>query len=160
MKGTFKALIASTAIVTLAGCSSFETYEQSTVYKVPKWYNNCEQYETDEHWKLWWAEENLVGCGAATDGFEEHSVSTAILNAKAKIADRANGVVSSDQNLTYNNNSKDNKLSRTNKITPSNLQYYEVIEKVMYPYQGKFVTFVKIKVPTDQIKVQNNALPN
>lgn len=160
MKGTFKALIASTAIVTLAGCSSFETYEQSTVYKVPKWYNNCEQYETDEHWKLWWAEENLVGCGAATDGFEEHSVSTAILNAKAKIADRANGVVSSNQNLTYNNNSKDNKLSRTNKITPSNLQYYEVIEKVMYPYQGKFVTFVKIKVPTDQIKVQNNALPN
>jgi hypothetical protein len=160
MKGTVKALIAGTAIATLAGCSSFETYEQSSVYKVPKWYNDCGQYTTDEWYKLFWAEENLVGCGAATDGFEEHSVSTAIMNAKAKIADRANGVVSSNQNLTYDNGSKDNVLSRTNKITPSNLQYYEIVEKVMYPYQGKFVTFVKIKVPTDQIRVQTSALPN
>ena len=160
MKGTFKALVLSTALATLAGCSSFESYEQSSVYKVPKWYNACEQYTTDEWYKLFWAEENLVGCGAATDGFEEHSVSTAILNAKAKIADRANGIVTSDAKLTYYNDNKDNTLVRSNKITPSTLQYYEVVEKVMYPYQGKFVTFVKIKVPTEQIRVQANALPN
>jgi len=160
VKGTFKALALGTAIATMAGCSSFETYEQSSVYKVPKWYNACEQYTTDEWYKLFWAEENLVGCGAATDGFEEHSVSTAILNAKAKIADRANGVVSSKADLTYHNDSKDNKLTRSNRITASNLQYYEVLEQVMYPYQGKFVTFVKIKVPTEQIRVQTSALPN
>jgi len=160
MTGTIKALAVAASIATLAGCSSFETYEQSSVYKVPKWYNNCGQHTTDEIWKLWWAEENLVGCGAAMDGFEEHSVSTAVMNAKAKIADRVNGVVTSDHNLKYHNSNKDNKLLRSNKVRPSTLSEYEVVEKVMYPYQGKFVTFVKIKVPTDQIRVQTSAVSN
>lgn len=160
VKGKFKALAVAASIVTLTGCSSFETYEQSSVYKVPKWYNDCEQYTTDEWYKLFWAEENFVGCGSAADGFEEHSFSTAIMNAKAKIADRVNGVVSSESSLTYHNDAKDNRLNRTNKIIPSTLEHYEVLEKVTYPYQGKFVTFVKVKVPTDQLKVHSRALPN
>jgi len=160
MKGTLKAALAGVALVTMAGCSSTIQYTESSSYKVPKWYDDCQQYTTDEWYKLFWAEKNLVGCGAATDGFEDFSRSTAIMNAKAKIADRVNGVVSSDASLTYHNDTKDNKLERTNRIQPSNLKEYEIIDSMTYPYQGKFVTFIKIKVPEDQINVYSNTLPN
>lgn len=82
------------------------------------------------------------------------------MNAKAKVADRINGVVSSQADLTYHNESKDNKLTRSNKIKPSTLKEYEIIDSMTYPYQGKFVTFVKIKVPEDQINVATTQLPN
>ena len=160
MKGTLKAALAGVALVTMAGCSSTIEYTESSSYKVPKWYDDCQQYTTDEWYKLFWAEKNLVGCGAATDGFEDFSRSTAIMNAKAKIADRVNGVVSSDASLTYHNDTKDNKLERTNRIQPSNLKEYEIIDSMTYPYQGKFVTFIKIKVPEDQINVYSTTLPN
>lgn len=160
MKGTLKAALAGVALVTMAGCSSTIEYQESSSYKVPKWYDDCQQYTTDEWYKLFWAEKNLVGCGAATDGFEDFSRSTAIMNAKAKIADRVNGVVSSNASLTYHNDTKDNLLERTNRIQPSNLKEYEIIDSMTYPYQGKFVTFIKIKVPEDQINVYSTTLPN
>ena len=160
MKGTLKAALAGVALAAMAGCSSTIEYTESSTYKVPKWYDDCQQYTTDEWYKLFWAEKNLVGCGAATDGFEDFSRSTAIMNAKAKIADRINGVVSSDASLTYYNDTKDNMLQRTNRIQPSNLKEYEVIDSMTYPFQGKFVTFIKIKVPQDQINVHKTALPN
>lgn len=160
MKGSLKALAIGTALVAMAGCSSTVTYENQTSYQIPKWYNDCDQFETDQYWKLWWSEENLVGCGSSADGFEEHSYSTAIMNAKAKIADRVNGVVSSNSELVYSSDSKTNTLSRSNRIEPSNLNDYEITEKFTYPYQGKFVTFVKIKVPRNNIMVRTNALPN
>ena len=160
MKGVLKAITLGAIVLTLGACSSMTTYEESTVYKVPKWYDSCEQTDTDEYWKLFWAEENLVGCGTSIDTFGEHSTNSAILNAKSKIADRMNGVVTSTAGIVYHNDSKDNRLERTNKILPSRLVEYEVVEKVVYPYQGKFVTFVKIKVPTDQIQVHNATLPN
>lgn len=160
MTGTFKAITLAGSILALSACSSTMTYETETAYKIPKWYNSCNQFETDQHWKLFWAEENLVGCGSSADGFEEHSYSTAIMNAKAKIADRINGVVDSQADLTYSSDTKSNTLTRSNKIQPSNLYDYELVEKFTYPYQGKFVTFVKIKVPRENIKGMTNALPN
>ena len=160
MKGTLKGLLAGVALITMTACSSTIEYTESSTYKVPKWYDDCQQYTTDEWYKLFWREKNLVGCGAATDGFEDFSRSTAIMNAKAKIADRINGVVSSQADLTYHNESKDNKLVRSNRIKPSNLVEYEVIDSMTYPFRGKFVTFIKIKVPQDQINVATAQLPN
>jgi len=160
MKGTLKSLTAVALLATLGACSSMTTYEEQTVYKVPKWYDQCDQYTTDEWYKLFWREQNLVGCGTSIDTFGEHSTNSAILNAKSKIADRINGVVTSDASLVYDNDTKDNRLERTNRIVPSKLVEYEIIEKVVYPYQGKFVTFVKIKVPVDQVLAQNETLPN
>lgn len=160
MKGYVKATIVGVALTTMTACSSTIQYKESSTYKVPKWYDDCQQYTTDEWYKLFWAESNLVGCGVATDGFEDFSKSTAIMNAKAKIADRVNGIVSSEASLMYHNDVKDNKLERTNKIQPSTLKHYEIIESLTYPYQGKFVTFVKIKVPEDQVNAFSTSLPN
>ena len=160
IKGKLTVLLAGVALVTMSACSSTKTYVESTSYKVPKWYDDCQQYTTDEWYKLFWREKNLVGCGAATDGFEDFSRSTAIMNAKAKVADRINGVVSSQADLTYHNETKDNKLTRSNRVKPSTLKEYEIIDSMTYPYQGKFVTFIKIKVPEDQINVATTQLPN
>jgi len=160
MKGIAKAITAGAVLLTLGACSSTMTYENQTSYTVPKWYNNCEQYDTDEYWKLFWAEENFVGCGTSIDASETHSNMNALMNAKVKIADRINGVVESTAGIVYHNDNKDSKFEQTNRVQPSTLTDYEIVDKFVYPYQGKFVTFIKIKVPTDQITVHNATLPN
>lgn len=70
MKGKLNVLLAGVAMITMTACSSTKTYVESTSYKVPKWYDDCQQYTTDEWYKLFWREKNLVGCGAALMGLK------------------------------------------------------------------------------------------
>jgi len=158
VKGTFKALAVATTIAVLAGCSTVKEYQEQTTLVKPKWYDSCEQKDSEGF--FWWKEEFLIGCGTSIDSFETHAYGNAVLNAKAQVADRITGFVSEQAHLEYNNDSKDTRLKRLSEVLRTNLRGYEVSETYTYPYRGKFVSYVKIRVPVEQVHETSTNLPN
>jgi len=154
MTGRFKALAVAASIATLAGCSGMTPKDDFVVQapEVPDWYTEC--MNTDSDGFLWWKQEFLVGCGTATQLSEDNAHSNAIMNAKARIADRTTSIVTENNRLEYNNDVKTNRLVRSSKIDPTNLSGLETVKKHQYLFNGKWTYYVMLRVPVGNVNVQ------
>ena len=158
MKGTIKALIAGTAIATLAGCSSFNTVtiEERDDYAQPKWYASCAQSGTEGF--FWWKEEYAYACGAGESVHQQAAEEQMYAIAMNNFAKRINGNVNSETTIDIVNDVKNTRTSIAYTVTDTAITQHLEEERGTYKYAGKHYTFVKLKMPKavfDQLVTEN-----
>lgn len=144
MKGTIKALVAGTAIATLAGCSSFTTIAERDEYAQPKWYASCAEAGS-EGW-LWWKEDMVYACGAGESRFQQAAEEQMYAIAMNNFAKRINGRVNSETKLEFVDESKSTRTVVSYTVKDTAIREHIAKETGTYKYQGKFYTFVKLKM--------------
>jgi hypothetical protein len=144
VKGTFKALLAGTAIATLAGCSSFTTIAERDEYAQPKWYADCAE-SGSEGW-FWWKEDFAYACGAGESRFQQAAEEQMYAIAMNNFAKRINGRVNSETVLNFKNDSKSTNTMISYTVDNTAIREHIAEERGTYIYAGKHYTFVKLKM--------------
>jgi hypothetical protein len=144
MKGTFKALVAGTALATLAGCSTYTTISERDEYAQPKWYAKCAE-SGSEGW-FWWKEDMVYACGAGESRFQQAAEEQMYAIAMNNFAKRVNSTVNSETKLEFYDNNKTTKSVISYVVKDTTIREHLSKETGTYKYQGKFYTFVKLKM--------------
>lgn len=153
MKGTFKAIIAGTAIATLAGCSTMKEIEVRETKAYPSWYEDCEQIGSEGF--LFWKTDYAYSCGMGESKFEQASESQAYAFAVKGFAERINGTVNSNTSVDINGSSGvETRVTRTIvEHSTRNTSIREHVEVKKYAYElgktGRVHTYVRIKMPLE-----------
>lgn len=147
MKGTLKALIAGTAIATLAGCSSMTTIAERDEYAQPKWYADCAQSGAEGF--FWWKEEYAYACGAGESRYQQAAEEQMYAVAMNNFAKRINGKVNSETTLDFKNENRTTRTLISYKVKDTSIRQHLEEERGTYIYAGKHYTFVKLKMPKD-----------
>lgn len=144
MKGTIKALIAGTALATMAGCSTYTTVAERDEYAQPKWYASCAESGT-EGW-FWWKEDYAYACGAGESRFQQAAEEQMYAIAMNNFAKRINGVVNSQTELDFVNDQKETGTYISYQVKDTAIREHIAEERGTYRYAGKHYTFVKLKM--------------
>jgi hypothetical protein len=144
MKGTIKALIAGTAIATLAGCSGMTTIAERDEYAQPDWYAKCAQAGT-EGW-FWWEQEYAYACGGGESQFVQASEEQMYAIAMNNFAKRINGTVNSRTALDITDSEKKTRTVISYEVTDTKITDHLQEEKATFKYAGKYYTFIKLKM--------------
>jgi len=144
MKGTLKALIAGTAIATMAGCSSYTTIAERDEYAQPSWYADCAESGT-EGW-FWWKEDFAYACGAGESRFQQGAEEQMYAIAMNNFAKRINGRVNSETVIDIQNDRKNTSTMISYKVADTSIREHIAEERGTYIYAGKHYTFVKLKM--------------
>lgn len=157
MKGTIKALIAGTAIATLAGCSSFNTVtiQERDDYAQPKWYASCAQAGTEGF--LWFAKEYAYACGAGESRYQQAAEEQMYAVAMNNFAKRINGRVNSETKLEFVNDTKETRTTIAYTVSDTAITQHLEEERGTYKYAGNHYTFVKLKMPKEVFDTLVNA---
>ena len=149
MKGTFKALVAATALATVAGCSSMQEIEVRETKANPKWYMNCEQIGSEGF--LFWKDEYAYACGMGESRYEQASEAQAYAFAVKGFAERINGTVNSSTIVDINNDVRSTRTVVEHKVSDTVIR--EHLEVKRYAYElgstGRVHTYVRIKMPLE-----------
>jgi hypothetical protein len=144
MKGTFKALVAATALATVAGCSTVEIAERDS-YAQPRWYASCAQSGVEGY--FWWKEEYAYACGAGESVYQQAAEEQMYAIAMNNFAKRINGTVNSSTTIDIVNDVKNTRTSIAYNVTNTAITQHLEEERGTYIYAGKHYTFVKLKMP-------------
>jgi hypothetical protein len=149
MKGTIKALIAGTAIATLAGCSSFGTVEiaERDSYAQPKWYASCAQTGTEGY--FWFAKEYAYACGAGESVYQQAAEEQMYAIAMNNFAKRINGRVNSKTEIDITNDRRNTTTKIAYVVDDTAITQHLEEDRGTYKYAGKHYTFVKLKMPKE-----------
>lgn len=150
MKGTIKALIAGTAIATLAGCSTMNELQVRETKAHPSWYTDCDQIGK-EGWVFWNRAEFAYACGMGESRFEQASESQAYAFAVKGFAERINGSVNSSTVVDINDNTRTTSTRVEHKVTDTVIREHLEVKKYAYELAGtgNVHTYVRIKMPLD-----------
>jgi len=158
MKGTIKAIIAGTAIATMAGCSSMTTIAERDEYAQPSWYASCAQAGTEG--LFWWKEEYAYACGAGESKFQQAAEEQMYTVAMNNFAKRINGKVNSKTTIDIKDNNRTTRTTIAYNVKDTTIRQHLEEERATYVYAGKQYTFVKLKMPKvvfDKLIVEANA---
>ena len=144
MKGTIKALVAATALTTMAGCSTVEIAERDS-YAQPRWYASCAQAGTEG--LFWWKEEYAYACGAGESVHQQAAEEQMYAVAMNNFAKRINGTVNSETTLDFVNDVKTTRTNISYTVRNTAITQHLEEERGTYIYAGKHYTFVKLKMP-------------
>jgi hypothetical protein len=144
MKGTIKALVAATALTTMAGCSTVEIAERDS-YAQPRWYASCAQAGTEG--LFWWKEEYAYACGAGESVHQQAAEEQMYAIAMNNFAKRINGTVNSETTLDFVNDVKTTRTNISYTVRNTAITQHLEEERGTYIYAGKHYTFVKLKMP-------------
>jgi len=150
MKGTLKALIAGTAIATLAGCSTFSStveIAERDSYAQPKWYASCAQEGTEGY--FWFAKNYAYACGAGESRYQQAAEEQMYAIAMNNFAKRINGRVNSETVIDITNDSRNTQTKISYTVSDTAITQHLEEERSTYVYAGKQYTFVKLKMPKD-----------
>lgn len=150
MKGTIKALIAGTAIATMAGCSTFSstvTIEERDNYAQPKWYASCAQVGTEGY--FWFAKDYAYACGAGESRYQQAAEEQMYAVAMNNFAKRINGRVNSKTEIDITNERRNTTTKISYVVDDTAITQHLEEERGTYKYAGKHYTFVKLKMPKD-----------
>lgn len=151
MKGTFKALIAGTAIATLAGCSTMHEIEVRETKANPSWYTDCEQIGSEGF--LFWKTDYAYSCGMGESKFEQAAESQAYAFAVKGYAERINGEVNSSTTIDIKGNGgNETRTTRTlveHAVRNTTIREHLEVKRYSYELQstGRVHTYVRIKMP-------------
>lgn len=149
VKGTFKALVAATAVATLAGCSSMQEIEVRETKANPKWYMDCEQIGSEGF--LFWKDEYAYACGMGESRYEQASEAQAYAFAVKGFAERINGTVNSSTVVDITNDTRNTRTFVEHKVSDTVIR--EHLEVKRYAYElgstGRVHTYVRIKMPLE-----------
>lgn len=150
MKGTIKALIAGTAIATLAGCSTFSStveIAERDSYAQPKWYASCAQTGTEGY--FWFAKEYAYACGAGESLYQQAAEEQMYAVAMNNFAKRINGRVNSKTEIDITNDVKNTTTRIAYVVDNTAITQHLEEERGTYKYAGNHYTFVKLKMPKE-----------
>ena len=154
MKGNIKALIAGTALATLAGCSGMQEISVRETKAHPNWYVDCEQIGT-EGFIFFNRKDYAYSCGMGESKYEQASEAQAYAFAVKGFAERINGEVNSSTTveLTGNNNNE-NRTTRTfveHAVKQTAIREHLEVKRYAYELQttGRVHTYVRIKMPLE-----------
>lgn len=149
MKGTLKALIAGTAIATLAGCSSMTEISVRETKAHPNWYADCKQIGSEGF--LFWKTDYAYACGMGESRYEQASEAQAYAFAVKGFAERINGTVNSSTVVDINNDTRNTRTIVEHRVQDTVIR--EHLEVKRYAYElgstGRVHTYVRIKMPLD-----------
>lgn len=150
MKGTFKALIAATAVATLAGCSSMQEIEVRETKAHPNWYVDCEQIGS-EGWKFWNRDKFAYACGMGESRYEQASESQAYAFAVKGFAERINGIVNSSTVVDIKDDSRSTRTVVEHSVTNTVIREHLEVKKFSYELSGtgRVHTYIRIKMPLE-----------
>lgn len=154
MKGTLKALIAGTALATLAGCSGMQEISVRETKAHPNWYVDCEQIGT-EGFIFFNRKDYAYSCGMGESKYEQASEAQAYAFAVKGLAERINGEVNSSTTveLTGNNNNESRNTRTFVEHAVKQTAIREHLEVKRYAYElqttGRVHTYVRIKMPLE-----------
>lgn len=157
MKGTFKALVATVAVATLAGCSTVKIAERDS-YAQPRWYASCAQSGAEGF--FWWKEEFAYACGAGESRYQQAAEEQMYAIAMNNFAKRINGRVNSETKIDINNDVRNTRTTIAYTVSDTAITQHLEEERGTYIYAGKHYTFVKLKMPKavfDELVTTNKA---
>lgn len=158
MKGILKTTALVATLATLGACSSMTTIAERDTYAQPKWYASCAQAGT-EGW-FWWEKEYAYACGAGESVYQQAAEEQMYAIAMNNFAKRINGVVNSETNLNFVNDTRNTTTNISYKVENTAITQHLEEERSTYVYAGKQYTFVKLKMPKevfDRLLSQNTA---
>jgi hypothetical protein len=144
MKGIVKAITAGAIVLTLGACSSMTTIAERDEYAQPKWYAKCAE-SGSEGW-LWWEEDYAYACGAGESKFQQAAEEQMYAIAMNNFAKRINSSVNSETKLEFYDDNKSTKTVISYVVENTTIREHLAKETGTYKYQGKFYTFVKLKM--------------
>ena len=149
MKGTVKALIAGTAIATLAGCSGMTELQVRETKAHPNWYVDCEQIGSEGF--LFWKDEYAYACGMGESRYEQASEAQAYAFAVKGFAERINGTVNSSTVVDINNDSRTTRTVVEHKVADTVIREHLEVKRFAYELgsTGNVHTYVRIKMPLE-----------
>jgi len=149
MTGTFKALVAATVVVTMAGCSSMQEIEVRETKANPKWYMDCEQIGSEGF--LFWKDEYAYACGMGESRFEQASEAQAYAFAVKGFAERINGTVNSSTVVDISNDSRNTRTIVEHSVQDTVIREHLEVKRHAYELQstGRVHTYVRIKMPLE-----------
>lgn len=156
MKGTLKALVAGTAVATLAGCSSMVEIPERDTYAQPKWYQECASSGTEGY--FWNTTEYAYACGAGESRYQQASEEQAYAFAMNNFAKRINGSVDSKTEVIFDNDVRDTYTRVSYLVDDTRIRQHLEEERITYVYAGQQYFFVKLKMPKevfDQLVAEN-----
>jgi hypothetical protein len=149
MKGTIKALIAGTAIATMAGCSSMNEIAVRDTKANPNWYTDCEQIGSEGF--LFWKDDYAYACGMGESRYEQASEAQAYAFAVKGFAERINGTVNARTVVDIKDTSRTTRTRVEHLVQDTTIR--EHLEVKRYSYQlastGRVHTYVRIKMPLE-----------
>ena len=149
MKGTFKALVAATAVVAMTGCSTMKEIEVRETKAHPNWYSDCEQIGSEGF--LFWKDDYAYACGMGESRYEQASEAQAYAFAVKGFAERINGTVNSSTVVDINNDVRSTRTIVEHKVSDTVIR--EHLEVKRYAYElgatGRVHTYVRIKMPLE-----------
>ena len=149
MKGTFKALVACTAIATLAGCSSMTEIKVRETKAHPNWYADCEQIGSEGF--LFWKDEYAYACGMGESRYEQASEAQAYAFAVKGFAERINGTVNSSTVIDITNDTRSTRTVVEHKVSETVIREHLEVKRFAYELgtTGNVHTYVRIKMPLE-----------
>jgi hypothetical protein len=149
MKGTFKAIVAGTALATLAGCSSMTEIQVRETKAHPNWYLECEQIGSEGF--LFWKSDYAYACGMGESRFEQASEAQAYAFAVKGFAERINGTVNSSTVVDINNDSRRTRTLVEHKVSDTVIREHLEVKRFAYELgaTGRVHTYVRIKMPLE-----------
>ena len=154
MKGNIKALIAGTALATLAGCSGMQEISVRETKAHPNWYIDCEQIGT-EGFIFFNRKDYAYSCGMGESKFEQASEAQAYAFAVKGFAERINGEVNSSTTIEITgNNNNEGRTTRTfveHAVRNTAIREHLEVKRHAYELQttGRVHTYVRIKMPLE-----------
>lgn len=149
MKGTLKALIAGTAVATLAGCSSMTELTVRETKAHPNWYVDCKQIGSEGF--LFWKDEYAYACGMGQSRFEQAAEAQAYAFAVKGFAERINGTVNSSTVIDINNDSRTTRTLVEHSVADTVIREHLEVKRFSYELasSGQVHTYVRIKMPLE-----------
>jgi len=149
MKGTIKALVAVTAIATLAGCSTMSELEVRETKAHPNWYRDCEQIGSEGF--LFWKDDYAYACGMGESRYEQASEAQAYAFAVKGFAERINGTVNSSTVVDINNDTRNARTVVEHSVTDTVIREHLEVKRFAYELgsTGNVHTYVRIKMPLE-----------
>jgi hypothetical protein len=149
MKGTFKAIVAGTALATLAGCSSMTEIQVRETKAHPNWYLECEQIGSEGF--LFWKSDYAYACGMGESRFEQASEAQAYAFAVKGFAERINGTVNSSTVVDIKNDSRNTRTLVEHKVSDTVIREHLEVKRFAYELgaTGRVHTYVRIKMPLE-----------
>lgn len=158
MKGTFKATLLTTMILSLGACSSMKEIPERKAYAQPGWYQDCAQSGTEGF--FWWKEDYVYACGAGESRYQQAAEEQMYAIAMNNFAKRINGKVNSETTIDIKNDNRNTSTFISYKVSDTAIRQHLEEERNTFVYAGKQYTFVKLKMPKkvfDQLIAETKA---
>lgn len=146
MQGSLKAILATTALAVLSGCSTVKIAERDS-YAQPTWYAKCAQTGT-EGW-FWRSKEFSYACGAGESRYQQAAEEQMYAVAMNNFAKRINGRVNSETKIDIVNDVKSTSTRIAYTVSDTSIVQHLEEQRGTYIYAGKHYTFVKLKMPKE-----------